>query len=176
MPYHATNRDDLGDTGNCKEARTHHPVGEGPNLAGQHGLVGAAQTHQQNLAHQRGHRREKRLDAGGAAVDLNTDYQIGAPEVQVTPDRLEASKIGVSMSDLATTMNSLIGGSSIGKFETGGRRIDIRARLLSSQRSRAEDIGTLRVRSDQGTLIPFPGDLAASELIKRIFTSRRHET
>ena len=45
------------------------------------------------------------------------------------PNRRRASDLGVSISDLATTVNALIGGTTIGKFETGGRRIDIRTRL-----------------------------------------------
>lgn len=97
---------------------------------------------------------KEKIEASGATTDLSTDYQVGSPEVQVTPDRLQASKLGVSISDLASTINALIGGSSVGKFETGGRRIDIRARLRLADRSRPEDISALRVRAKGGELIP----------------------
>ncbi len=94
------------------------------------------------------------LVASNVVVDVTMDYQIGTPEVQVTPNRRRASEMGVAVEDLANTVNALIGGSTIGKFETGGRRIDIRTRVLASQRTRPEDITSLRVRAESGELIP----------------------
>jgi multidrug efflux pump subunit AcrB len=106
---------------------------------------------------------KNRLAASGQIVDLTTDYQVGLPEVRVLPDRRRASDLGISISDLATTVNALVGGSIIGKFETGGRRVDIRARLLSSQRTRAEDIGSLRIRTAEGNLVPLAMLISSSE-------------
>ena len=103
------------------------------------------------------------LEGSGVVVDLTTDYQVGMPEVQIEPDRRRASELGVSVSSLATTVNTLVGGTTVGKFETGGRRIDIRARLLTSQRSRPEDIGALQVRSAGGVLIPIAPLVAQEE-------------
>lgn len=51
-------------------------------------------------------------------------------------------------------MSALIGGNIVVKFATEGRRVDIRARLLTAQRLRPEDIDQLRVRADGGNLIP----------------------
>jgi multidrug efflux pump subunit AcrB len=97
---------------------------------------------------------QDKLEQSGSVVDLSMDYQVGTPEVQVTPNRRRASEMGVSIEELATTVNALISGSTVGKFETGGRRIDIRTRVLASQRSRPEDISNLRVRSESGELVP----------------------
>jgi multidrug efflux pump subunit AcrB len=94
------------------------------------------------------------IEKSGYAVDLNTDYQVGTPEVQITPDRRRASDLGISVSDLATTISALVGGSTVGKFETGGRRIDIRTRLLAGQRTSPEDMSQLRVRAQNGQLVP----------------------
>ncbi|NUP08346.1 MAG: efflux RND transporter permease subunit [Polyangiaceae bacterium] len=94
------------------------------------------------------------LEASGTVVDVSMDYQVGTPEVQVVPNRRRASEMGVSVEDLATSVNALVGGTTIGKFETGGRRIDIRSRVLASQRSRPEDISNLRVRAQSGDLVP----------------------
>jgi hydrophobe/amphiphile efflux-1 (HAE1) family protein len=94
------------------------------------------------------------VEASGVAVDVNTDYQVGMPEVQIVPDRRRASELGVTVDDLANTISALVGGATVGKFETGGRRVDIRTRLLASQRSRPEDIGALTVRTQSGDLVP----------------------
>jgi hydrophobe/amphiphile efflux-1 (HAE1) family protein len=93
------------------------------------------------------------LEASGFVTDVNTDYQVGAPEVQVVPDRRRASDLGVSMSDLGSTVSALVGGNAVAKFSTGGRRIDVRVRLLAAQRSRPEDVGAIGVRAQQGGAI-----------------------
>ncbi|MDC0744728.1 efflux RND transporter permease subunit [Polyangium mundeleinium] len=94
------------------------------------------------------------LEKSGTVTDVTTDYQIGAPEVQIVPDRRRATDLGVPVSDLANTVSALVGGNIVGKFSTGGRRVDIRVRLLATQRSRPEDLGEIRVRAQNGTTIP----------------------
>ncbi len=94
------------------------------------------------------------LETSGAVTDLNTDYQVGTPELQVTPDRRRVSDLGASVADLGTTVSALVGGNVIGKFSTGGRRVDIRMRLLATQRSRPEDLSQIRVRAQGGQLVP----------------------
>lgn len=94
------------------------------------------------------------LEASGLVTDLTTDYQIGSPELQVVPDRRRATDLGVSIADLGSTVSALVGGNIVGKFSTGGRRIDVRMRLLASQRSRPEDLGLVRVRASNGELVP----------------------
>jgi len=94
------------------------------------------------------------LRESGLVVDLDTDYQLGQPELRVLPDRARAADLGVAIEDVATTLNALVGGLRIGKYSDGGRRFDVRLRLLADQRSRPEDVSRLRVRSASGELVP----------------------
>lgn len=94
------------------------------------------------------------LAQSGLATDLDSDYQVGAPQLTVSPDRARANDVGVNVSDIATTVTTLIGGNIVGQYSTAGRRMDIRMRLLQAQRSRPEDLSLLRVRSSTGALIP----------------------
>jgi hydrophobe/amphiphile efflux-1 (HAE1) family protein len=95
-----------------------------------------------------------KLDASGLVTDLAMDYQVGSPELQVVPDRRRATDLGVSIAELGSTVSALVGGNTVGKFSTGGRRIDVRMRLLASQRTRPEDLALVRVRSANGELVP----------------------
>ncbi len=85
---------------------------------------------------------------------MNSDYQIGSPELQIIPDRDRATELGVSISDLGSTVSALIGGSTVGKFTSQGRRLDIRMRLLADQRSRPEDLSLVQIRTGTGALVP----------------------
>lgn len=97
---------------------------------------------------------KKKLSATGMVIDLDTDYQLGMPELRITPDRARAADLGVPMEDIATSLNALVGGARIGKYSTGGRRIDVRVRLLANQRDKPESLGRLRVRTAAGQLVP----------------------
>ncbi len=94
------------------------------------------------------------LRESGAVVDLDSNYAVGIPELRITPNRAAAADLGVSVEEVATTLNALVGGTRAGKYSTGGRRIDIRLKLLAAQRSRPEDLDRLYVRNREGTLIP----------------------
>ncbi|MDB4933824.1 MAG: multidrug efflux transporter [Labilithrix sp.] len=94
------------------------------------------------------------LEASGLVTDVNSDYQLGGQELQIIPDRRRATELGVSVSDLGTTVSALVGGNIVGKFSTGGRRIDIRMRLLAGQRTRPEDVSNIMIRTQAGQLIP----------------------
>jgi hydrophobe/amphiphile efflux-1 (HAE1) family protein len=102
------------------------------------------------------------MNASGLMTDVDSNYQVGMPEVQVIPDRNKAADLGVSMVDIGQTINAAIGGTRVGKFKDAGRRYDIRVRLLAPQRQRPEDIERLLVRSESGALVRL-GDLVRIE-------------
>src|SRR5262245_3553323 len=94
------------------------------------------------------------LTKSGVASDVDSDYQLGLPEVLITPDRARTADLGVSIQDLASTINALVDGTAVGKYSSGGRRLDVRLRMLLAQRLRPEDIGKIYVRSSSGKMIP----------------------
>ena len=104
-----------------------------------------------------------RLRESGMVVDMDTDYQLGMPELRIFPDRAMSADVGVSIDDVATTLNALVGGIRVGKYSTGGRRIDVRLKLMAGQRSRPEDIARLQVRTRSGALIPLSSLVTSEE-------------
>ncbi len=100
----------------------------------------------------------ERMRQSGDVTDVDSDYRVGMPEVQVVPDRNKAADLGVSMATIGETINAAIGGMRVGRFKDKGRRFDIRVRLLAPQRERPEDISGLLVRTGGGGLVRL-GDL-----------------
>jgi len=103
------------------------------------------------------------LEAGGLAVDVDSDYQVGMPELRVTPDRARCADLGIPVEDVAAAINALVGGIRVGKYTEGGRRLDVRMRLLADQRSRPEDLMRLRVRTAGGDLVPLSSVVQVQE-------------
>jgi hydrophobe/amphiphile efflux-1 (HAE1) family protein len=92
--------------------------------------------------------------ASGLITDVSSDYQLGTPELEITPDRPRATDLGISVQDIASTVSAMVGGVVLGQYSNGGRRMDINLRLAAGQRSRPEDLNVLRVRTSNGTLVP----------------------
>ncbi|MCB1301113.1 MAG: efflux RND transporter permease subunit, partial [Tetrasphaera sp.] len=99
-------------------------------------------------------RIKQELEESGLAVDVDSDYQLGMPELRVVPDRAQASDVGVAAQDIATTVGALVGGVRIGKYTSKGRRVDVRVKVERSQRTSPEDVARLRVRTASGVLVP----------------------
>jgi multidrug efflux pump subunit AcrB len=109
-------------------------------------------------------RVQAQVAESGLAVDLDSDYDLGPPELAVAPDRPAAADVGVDVSDIATTLGALVGGTTIGQYSTAGRRMNIEMRLLAGQRTRPEDLERLRVRATNGSLVPLSSVTTTSEV------------
>jgi multidrug efflux pump subunit AcrB len=103
------------------------------------------------------------LAQSGFVVDVDSDYQLGMPELQIVPDRSRAADLGISVEDVATSINAMVGGLRVGKYSSDGRRLDVRLRLLANQRTRPEDFSRLRLRSSSGDLIPLSSLMTTEE-------------
>lgn len=91
-----------------------------------------------------------RMAKSGLMLDVDTDYLVGASEIQVIPNREKANEHGVSVETIGEAVNLLIGGDRVAKYTSGGRRYDVRVRLVPDQRSKMEHIQDLWVWNDRG--------------------------
>ncbi len=100
------------------------------------------------------------MGKSGLMTDLDTDYLVGMPEIQIVPDRDRASARGVVLKVVGEAINAMIGGQKIGQYPFHGHRYDVRIKLEDDGRSQLDRIKGLFVRNNRGELI------ALSELVK----------
>ena len=97
---------------------------------------------------------KRRFEASGLMTDVDSDFKDNATEIHVEPDRDQAAASGVSVQDIADTINVAIGGVREGYFTNGIRRYDVRIRLKPEQWQNPSDINRLLIRTGYGELIP----------------------
>jgi HAE1 family hydrophobic/amphiphilic exporter-1 len=114
----------------------------------------------------------KQMKDSGLMTDVDTDYQLGMPELQVHPDRIKAADRGVSVLSIANTINALVGGVRSGKFTSHGKRYDVRVRLVEPDRSRPEDIQKIYVRNQFGEVLPL-SEVVTAEVKPTLFSITR---
>ena len=83
-------------------------------------------------------------------VDIDTDFDIGLPEVRVFIDRDRAGSLGVDAATISTAISTLIGGRDITTYKEKGKRYDVRVRLIPEQRVKPTDVERLFVRNAGG--------------------------
>jgi HAE1 family hydrophobic/amphiphilic exporter-1 len=114
----------------------------------------------------------KGMKDSGLMTDIDTDYQLGMPELQVHPNRVKAAERGVSIASIADTINAMIGGVRVGKFTSGGKRYDVRVRLAEPDRSSPKDVGGIWVRNQHGEVVPL-GEVITQEVKPTLLTITR---
>lgn len=111
-----------------------------------------------------------RLEKENLAVDLDSDYRKGIPELVIKPNRAAMAARGVSVESVGLILGAGVGGSRSGRFTADGRRYDIRFKFLDSQIQKVDDFKKLFVRNNYGNLIPLSElvDIQESKAIQSI--------
>lgn len=114
----------------------------------------------------------KRFADSKKMTDIDTDFRDGVTEVHVEPDREKAAASGVTVQDIANTINTAIGGVRQGYFTNGIRRYDVRIKLLPEQWQTPADINKLLVRTVYGELVPLSSVTKITEEKKLLSITR----
>jgi HAE1 family hydrophobic/amphiphilic exporter-1 len=115
-----------------------------------------------------------KMNASGFVTDLDSDYLVGMPELQVVPDRDKAAKHGVSLGAIGQTVSALMGGVIVGQYNVGGHRDDIRLKIQDEGGDRIERIKRLTIRNNRGELIPLSAVVNIEESPSLLSVARRN--
>ncbi|MFA6584053.1 MAG: efflux RND transporter permease subunit, partial [Elusimicrobiaceae bacterium] len=116
----------------------------------------------------------KKMNESGKMVDVNSDYQLGMPELRIIPDREKAAARGVSVSSIGTAINAMIGGTRAGKFTKNGKRYDIRVKLVNADISSPKDLNKIWVRNNRGEVIQLSEVVKIEQKPSLLSISRRN--
>jgi hydrophobe/amphiphile efflux-1 (HAE1) family protein len=95
----------------------------------------------------------KGLKEKNLATDVDTDYLLGKPQLEITPDRDLAALHGVSVSDIGTTIGSMIGGVRENQYTEGGHRYYVMLQVQPQDQS-LETLRDLAVANTANQLTP----------------------
>lgn len=98
-------------------------------------------------------------------VNVRNDLVLNKPQIDVHIDRERANDLGVSVRDVATTLQVLFGGLDLTSFKMGGETYDVIAQLTREGRSTRRDLLNAYVRSSRGRLIPLSSVVTLSDTV-----------
>ncbi|MEO8711880.1 MAG: efflux RND transporter permease subunit, partial [Parafilimonas sp.] len=83
-----------------------------------------------------------------------TFFTAKTPGYKVTVDRVKCEKLGVSISDVYTTLATYLGSSYINDFTIYGRNFHVVAQADTAYRKNINEIGSYYVRNRAGSMVP----------------------
>jgi multidrug efflux pump len=86
----------------------------------------------------------------GYLVNLDTDLKLNKPQLDIQIDRDRASALGVSVTDIGTTLETLLGGRAVSEFKRASKQYDVIAQVRPSVRSTPDAIEGIYVRGTGG--------------------------
>jgi HAE1 family hydrophobic/amphiphilic exporter-1 len=94
------------------------------------------------------------------ALDVDNSLVLGKPELKVRILRDRAAELGVRVSDIASTLQVVIGGQKVSTYAEGGEEYDVRLRADARYRADADSLALVTVPSTKN------GAVALSNLVK----------
>jgi len=92
------------------------------------------------------------------AVDIDSDYQDGKPEVSISIIRHNTARLGITAMQIAALLNSNYSSDSkISNFEQKGREYDITLRFDDESRANIDNLKKLQIRADNGEYVFLDG-------------------
>ena len=118
--------------------------------------------------------REKLLEARNMALGMamqnpvlagvRPEGQEAGPQLLLDVDRLKAEALGVSITDLNETLQSLLGASYINDFVRQGRVLRVQMQAEADTRRAPEDVLNISIRNNRGGMVPL-SELATARWI-----------
>ncbi|MFN0152395.1 MAG: efflux RND transporter permease subunit [bacterium] len=101
----------------------------------------------------------------GYLVNLDSDLRLNKPQLDIAIDRERAAQLGVSVTDIGTTLETLLGGRVVTEFKRGSKKYDVIAQLRPSDRSTPDIIEGAYLRGGSGELIRLANVVSVRETV-----------
>jgi multidrug efflux pump len=97
-----------------------------------------------------------------SVVDVNLKFT--KPELKITIDRERASQLGISVTDIAQTLQLGLSGQRFGYFVMNGKQYQVLGQLKQNGRDNPQDVKTLYVRNKNNQLIQLDNVIKTEEV------------
>ena len=83
-------------------------------------------------------------------INLDSDLKLNKPQLEISIDRDRAAGLGVSVTEIGTTLETLLGGREVTDFKRGSKQYHVIAQVPASGRATPDVIEEIYVRGNEG--------------------------
>lgn len=86
-------------------------------------------------------------------MNLETDLKLNKPQIEIDVDRERVADVGSSVATVGRTLETLLGGRQVTRFEQNGEQYDVIVQVEPSERNTPSDLRDIYVRGSDDTMI-----------------------
>jgi len=107
----------------------------------------------------------ERLSDYPGLQNIDTDLRLNTPELRVEIDRDKLADAGIAVDEVGRTLESLLGGRQVTRFESDGEQYDVIVQVAKQARATPTDISDIFVRNGTGAMVPLSGFITVDETV-----------
>ncbi|WP_373503822.1 efflux RND transporter permease subunit [Aestuariivirga sp.] len=107
----------------------------------------------------------ERLKDNPGLADIDTDMRLNKPEVEVDIDRDRVADLGLDISVIGRTLETLLGGRNVSTFQIGSEQYDVTVALPASERTSPETLSRIFVKGSDGQMVQLSNVVKARETV-----------
>jgi multidrug efflux pump len=100
----------------------------------------------------------------GYLVNLNTDLRLNKPQLDLSIDRERAAGVGASVTEIGSTLETLLGGRVVTNFKRGTKQYDVILQMKPSERATPDAIRDIYIRGN-GSLVQLANVVRLNETL-----------
>ncbi|GAA4794600.1 efflux RND transporter permease subunit [Lysobacter hankyongensis] len=105
-----------------------------------------------------------RLEKNPNFFAADSDYKETRPQMRVLIDRARAADLGVPVTEIGRTLETMMGSRRVTTFVDNGEEYDVILQAASAARATPSDLSAIQVRGNNGELVPLSNLVTISEL------------
>ncbi|MDO8953935.1 MAG: efflux RND transporter permease subunit [Gammaproteobacteria bacterium] len=90
----------------------------------------------------------------GMFLFLNSSLQFDKPQIQISIDQNKAAALGISMSEIAASLNTMLGGNLVNYFSQGGYSYQVIPQVPDDWRRNVKQLQNINIPTSSGSLVP----------------------
>ncbi|MGQ9366218.1 efflux RND transporter permease subunit [Azospirillum sp. ST 5-10] len=110
-------------------------------------------------------RMMERIRAYPGLVDADSDLKLSKPQIEVAMNRDKVADSGIQVAVVGRTLETLLGGRQVTRFERDGEQYDTIIRLAEQDRSTPRDLSRIYVRGAQGEMVQLSNLVTVEETV-----------
>jgi multidrug efflux pump len=106
-----------------------------------------------------------KIEGSPVLTNVDTDLKLNKPEFTIEMDRAKVADLGLDVSVVGRTLETLLGGRQVTRFEMNGEQYDVYVQLAAEDRASPETLSTIFLRGPQGDMIQLSNIVRVKETV-----------
>ena len=96
---------------------------------------------------------------------LDSDLKLNSPEFRIEIDRAKVADLGLEVAAVGRTLETLLGGRQVTRFEQNGEQYDVIVQLAAGDRANPQALSTIFLRNPQGEMVQLSNVASVKEAV-----------